>query len=128
MSYQRAVSVLVMLPTLWLVSGCYSTLSLRPSELDPDGEVKGNINGVLTRRGEQISFDEPAVIERDSIRAEVDRQPYSVALEEVAMIKVRHFDTAKTVILSVVVIGTIVAFAIAASNMKFVDDDFTIKF
>ena len=109
MSYPRIVSSILILPTFLFVSGCWSTFSVRPDDLAPASDVKGNIKGVLTRKGEDISFDDPALIEGDSIRAEVDDQPYSIALEEVAVLKVRRFNTANTVILSLVVVGMIVA-------------------
>jgi len=109
MSCKRIVATLMLPPTLWLVSGCYSTLSVRTDDLTPESDIKGNIKGVLTRTGEDISFDESGFIEGDSVRAEVDDQPYSISLEEVAMLKVRRFNTANTVILSLVVVGMIVA-------------------
>ena len=111
MSYPRIVSSILILPTFLFVSGCWSTFSVRPDDLAPASDVKGNIKGVLTRGGEEISFDEAALIEGDSIRAEVDNQPYAIALDEVAMIKVRRFNTANTVVLSLVVVGMIVAIA-----------------
>ncbi len=84
--------LLLLAGVLWpLISGCatvYSTYRLPPAEVEYPGEE--DIRGITTMAGEQIRFDtgrrpraRRPVIDGDSIRTFVNRQPYEITLAEV---------------------------------------------
>lgn len=106
MLYGKTISVMLLPATLYLLTGCSSTYFVPTDELKPEGEV---VRGVLTLKGEDVSFDERAVVESDTIAAQVDGKPYLVTLGQVEQVKVQRGDSGKTVALVVVVVATVAA-------------------
>jgi hypothetical protein len=87
------------------VGGCYvhQNLPLPTTYRPPSWEP---IVGLTTIAGEEVSFDQPAEIDGNTVRGIVDGRSYEVALDEVLHLRIekRRVDKTKSVLVGVVLV------------------------
>jgi hypothetical protein len=120
MKYRRLISALVIAPTLFLVTGCTSIRAVSPEDLRPPGTAGSaageKVQGVVTKSGQDVQFDEPVRPVTGWLYATVDGEPYEISLDQVDRVTVRREDNAKTLGLVAFVVG-FTAFTVALTLM-----------
>ena len=113
MKYRQVIAALVLPPTLLLVTGCTSNRAVPTADLKPpgtryykDGE---EVRGVITESGDEVQFDAPVRPVADTLHANVEGQPYTIALADVDQIIVKRTDTGETIALTIGVLAGIAA-------------------
>jgi len=86
MKYRRLIAALLLPPTLFLVTGCTSNRAVPTADLKPPGTrnyaAGEEVWGVITESGDEVRFDAPVRPVADTLYANVEGQPYRIALAD----------------------------------------------
>jgi len=111
MKHRRVIAALVLPPMLLLVTGCTSNRAVLTADLKPpgtryykDGE---EVRGVITGSGDEVQFDAPVRPVADTLYANVEGRPYSIALADADQVIVKRTDTGETIALTVGVLAAL---------------------